>query len=135
MIGEGLHARVLGRLGRLVIDVEFATTGTLVIVGPNGAGKSSLLGMLLGVVKTERGQVTVGGKVLKDTTLGIDVPVEQRKLGYVPQDYALFPHLNVEENVAFAFASMRRSAATPCIAPALRPAPPRCNTGPEGAPF
>lgn len=111
MIGEGLHARVLGRLGRLVIDVEFATTGTLVIVGPNGAGKSSLLGMLLGVVKTERGQVTVGGKVLKDTTLGIDVPVEQRKLGYVPQDYALFPHLNVEENVAFAFASMRRSRA------------------------
>ncbi|WP_437735480.1 ABC transporter ATP-binding protein [Sorangium sp. So ce1335] len=85
--------------------------GTLALVGPNGSGKTSLLSLLLGVLPAERGRVEVGGAVLLDTEAGVDVPVEERGIGYVPQDYALFPHLSVRENVAFAVrsAASRRS--------------------------
>ncbi|WP_437637239.1 ABC transporter ATP-binding protein [Sorangium sp. So ce854] len=101
-----LRARVAARIGRLRLDVEIDTAGgTLVLVGPNGSGKTSLLSLLLGVLPVERGRVEVGGAVLLDTEAGVDVPVEERGIGYVPQDYALFPHLSVRENVAFAVTS------------------------------
>lgn len=101
-----LHARLTARVGRMVIDAELDTgAGTLVLVGPNGAGKSSLLALLLGALPPERGRVSVGDTVLTDTDSGVHVPIEQRRLGYVPQDYALFPHLSVRENVDFALAS------------------------------
>lgn len=101
-----LHVRCTARVGPLGIDVELDTApGTLVVVGPNGAGKSSLLDLVLGVRPVDRGRVSIGRDVLFDTSAGIDVPLEQRRIGYVPQDYALFPHLSVHENVAFALAS------------------------------
>ena len=103
---ESLRARLTARVGRLEIDAELDTVGgTLVIVGPNGAGKSSLLSLLLGALPAERGHVTIGDTVLLDTATKLDVPMEQRRLGYVPQDYALFPHLSVRENIDFALAS------------------------------
>lgn len=95
-------------MGSLALDVEFVVApdgadggGPLVVVGPNGAGKSSLLLALLGALPIERGRVEVGGHVLVDTARGVRVPIEERRLGYVPQDYGLFPHLTVGENVAF----------------------------------
>lgn len=101
-----LRARLTASVGSLRIDVELDTTiGTLVIVGPNGAGKSSVLDLVLGVRSAERGRVSIGTDVLLDTHEAIDVPLEHRRIGYVPQDYALFPHLNVGENIAFALAS------------------------------
>ncbi|MFI5298826.1 MAG: ABC transporter ATP-binding protein [Polyangiales bacterium] len=103
---ESLRAHVVARVGRLDVDVELETgAGTLVVVGPNGAGKTTLLSLLLGALPVERGRVTVGASVLHDTDAGGEVPIERRRLGYVPQDYALFPHLSVRENVAFAIAS------------------------------
>lgn len=103
---EGLRARITARVGRLAIDAELdSAPGTLVVVGPNGAGKSSLLSLVLGVLPVERGRVAVGEAVLLDTSTGVDIPLERRRLGYVPQDYALFPHLSVRENIAFALAS------------------------------
>ncbi|WP_438035201.1 ABC transporter ATP-binding protein [Sorangium sp. So ce204] len=106
MAAERLRARVTARVGRLCIEADLDTGGgSLVLVGPNGAGKTTLLSLLLGVFPVERGRVEVGEAVLLDTAAGIDVPVEQRGIGYVPQDYALFPHLSVRENVAFAVRS------------------------------
>lgn len=103
---QGLRARVTARRGRLVVDVDIDTgPGTLVVVGPNGAGKSTLLSILLGAVPVERGRIEVGGALLLDTTSSVDVLVEHRRLGYVPQDYALFPHMTVLQNVAFALES------------------------------
>lgn len=103
---ESLRARITARVGRLVVDVELDTApGTLVVIGPNGAGKTSLLSLLLGVLPVERGRVAVGGTVLLDTDTNVDVPLEHRRLGYVPQDYALFPHLTVRENIEFALLS------------------------------
>lgn len=103
---ESLRARITARVGRLAIDAELdSAPGTLVVVGPNGAGKSSLLSLVLGVLPVEQGRVAVGETVLLDTSAGVDVPLERRSLGYVPQDYALFPHLSVRENIAFALTS------------------------------
>ncbi len=100
-----LRFRIEASVGALRLDVELETSGTLVVVGPNGAGKSSLFDCLLGVRGVERGRISVGEELLLDTEAGVDLPLEERRLGYVPQDYALFPHLCVRDNVAFAVAS------------------------------
>ncbi|MBE2253005.1 MAG: ABC transporter ATP-binding protein [Myxococcus sp.] len=101
-----LRAELRARVGPLAIDVRFETpAGALVLVGPNGAGKTSVLSLLLGAQPVERGRIEVGGECLLDTSAGVEVPLEQRRLGYVPQDYALFPHLTVRGNVEFALAS------------------------------
>jgi molybdate transport system ATP-binding protein len=100
-----LRARIEARVGRRSIDAEIGTDGTLVVIGPNGAGKTSLLRILLGERSVERGRIEVGAVVLLDTDKGIDVPLEKRGLAYVPQDYALFPHLTVRGNIDFALAS------------------------------
>lgn len=106
---SGLRAQVAARVGRLSLDVELDTgAGTLVIVGPNGAGKTSLLSLLLGALPMERGRVEVAREVLVDTEAGVELPLELRRLGYVPQDYALFPHMTVRENLDFALSSGAR---------------------------
>jgi molybdate transport system ATP-binding protein len=103
---SGLRAALRAQVGKLAIAAELDTgAGTLVLVGPNGAGKSTMLSLLLGIALATSGRITVGGQVLLDTENGTDVPTEQRRLGYVPQHYALFPHLSVQENVEFAIAS------------------------------
>jgi molybdate transport system ATP-binding protein len=101
-----LHARIEGPLRGLHFDVNLENeSGTLVLVGPNGAGKSTLLLALLGVLEPEQGRIEIGGRVLFDSAGGVHVPLEERQLGYVPQHYALFPHLSVRANVEFALAS------------------------------
>ena len=108
MSARGLRAALVGGIGRLTIRAEFDTgPGTLVLVGPNGAGKSSLLALLLGALPLERGRIEVDGHLLVDSDARVHTPLEQRKLGYVPQDYALFPHMSVRQNLAFALAGVR----------------------------
>jgi len=98
-----LRARVSGRIGALALAVDLeASAGPLAVVGPNGAGKTSLLLMLLGVLTPISGSIELDERVLFDSARGVDVPVEGRELGYVPQDYALFPHLSVRQNLEFA---------------------------------
>ena len=100
-----LQAVLKGRVGTLSIDVTLESSGgTLALIGPNGAGKSTLLFMLLGIRQPQSGRVVVDGLTLLDTSTGVDIAVEDRRLGYVPQSYALFPHINVLENVEFAVA-------------------------------
>ena len=108
----GLRARLRARIGGRPIEVELDTEpGTLVLVGPNGAGKTSVLRLLLGVLPAQSAQIAVADEVLVDTARGIELPVEARRLGYVPQHYALFPHLTVRENVSFAVRSATGSGA------------------------
>jgi len=93
--------------GPMTVDVELAADERgLVVVGPNGAGKTTILRGLLGV-RPARGTVRVGEELLFDSARGIDVPTEERRLAYVPQDYALFPHLSAADNVAFALRGPR----------------------------
>jgi molybdate transport system ATP-binding protein len=111
-----LRARLEARVGQRVIDLEIDTAGEiLVIVGPNGAGKTLLLGLILGIVPALRGRIVIGDEVLLDTAASVNVPVERRRLGYVPQEYGLFPHLTVQQNIAFAL-----SCGSPRVATAER---------------
>jgi len=73
---------------------------TVALAGPSGAGKSTLLRAIAGLVRPARGRVEAG-EVWLDTERGIDLPPERRSVGLVFQDYALFPHLTVEQNVGF----------------------------------
>jgi molybdate transport system ATP-binding protein len=71
------------------------------LFGPSGAGKTLTLQCLAGLARPDRGRVVVNGRVFDDTATGIHVPPQARRLGYVFQGYALFPHLTVAENVGF----------------------------------
>jgi len=98
-----LEAIVGLRKGTLELDVELevAGNGVVVLLGPNAAGKTTLLRALAGLVPLERGSVVLDGVVLDDPAAGVHVPTERRPIGVVFQDYLLFPHLSVLDNVAF----------------------------------
>jgi molybdate transport system ATP-binding protein len=102
-----LEAAVGLRKGTLELDVriDVASSGVVVLLGPNAAGKTTLLRALAGLVPLERGRVTLDGVVLEDTAAGVRVPTERRPVGVVFQDYLLFPHMTVLENVAFGLRS------------------------------
>jgi len=74
---------------------------TVALVGPSGAGKTSVLRAIAGLARPARGRVTCSGDVWFDSEGGIDRRPEERSVGFVFQEYALFPHLSVEQNVVF----------------------------------
>ncbi len=74
---------------------------TLALVGPSGAGKSSVLRAIAGLLRPETGRIALGSEVWLDTESRISLPPERRSVGLVFQEYALFPHLTVAENVTF----------------------------------
>ena len=98
-----LDARLAKRRDTFALDVAFeAPAGsTTVVVGESGAGKTSVLRLLAGLDRLDGGHVTLDGAPYAEAASGLHVPPWQRDIGYVAQDYALFPHLTVYENVAF----------------------------------
>lgn len=71
------------------------------IFGPSGAGKTTLLELIAGVRRANAGRITLGERVLLDTSAGLALPPENRRVAYLPQDLALFPHLNVRRNLLY----------------------------------
>ncbi len=96
----GLDVAVALRSFRLELALEVGRE-TIALVGPSGAGKSTVLRAVAGLLRPDAGRITVGSDVWFDSATGRNVPPERRSVGLVFQDYALFPHLNVERNVAF----------------------------------
>jgi molybdate transport system ATP-binding protein len=85
-----------------VLDARFvSTTSRTALIGASGSGKSTVLMAIAGLAPHARGHVRVAGKTLLDTANAIDLPARERRVGLVFQDYALFPHMTVEQNVAF----------------------------------
>jgi ABC-type Fe3+/spermidine/putrescine transport system ATPase subunit len=74
---------------------------TIALAGPSGAGKTTVLRAIAGLVRPERGRITLGERPWFDSEQKIDVPPEERSVGLVFQEYALFPHMTVEQNVAY----------------------------------
>ena len=90
------------------LEVEFASDSErLVLFGPSGSGKTLTLQILAGVVTPDAGRIIVGDRVLFDKEKNVNVPARHRAIGYVPQDYALFPHMSVTDNVGFGRADGR----------------------------
>lgn len=73
----------------------------LVLFGPSGAGKTLILKMISGIITPDEGSVSIGTERLFDSASGIDLPMRKRRIGYLFQDYALFPHMTVWENIAY----------------------------------
>lgn len=97
---------VRARVGELALHVELAgTDGVTLLMGPNGAGKTTLLKLIAGLHLADEGRIVVGGQVVCEPASGTSVPPESRHVGYVPQGYALFPHLSALDNVAFGLAA------------------------------
>jgi iron(III) transport system ATP-binding protein len=90
------------------VDLEVPAGSLTAILGPSGSGKTTLLRVVVGFERVDRGEVRIGGKVVDDGDRYVSP--EDRSIGYVPQEGALFPHLTVGRNVAFGLAkSVRRS--------------------------
>ena len=87
---------------RFALAVQLSTAASrTVIYGPSGSGKSLTLRALAGLLRPDRGVIRLDGQTLFDSERNIDVPPRRRRLGFLFQDYALFPHLTVRQNVAF----------------------------------
>lgn len=88
---------------RFDLSVAFQShTLRTALLGPSGSGKSATLRAIAGLMRPDHGHVRVADTCYFDTATSVDVPVRQRHVGLVFQDYALFPHLSVEDNIGFA---------------------------------
>lgn len=89
------------------LDVDFqAAPGFTILFGASGAGKTTLLDCIAGLTRVDAGRIAIAERVLFDSSRKVDVPVATRRLGYVFQDLALFPHMTVEQNVAYGLAHL-----------------------------
>lgn len=101
------------------LDAAFTSSSKrIALFGPSGAGKSLTLRAVAGLLRPDAGRIEINGRVLFDSQAGICLPAQARRVAYLFQDYALFPHLTVAQNIAF---GLRRGWRNP----------PRREVGPE----
>ncbi len=98
-----LEGSVTRKRGQFTVDIciRCEKGRLLALTGPSGAGKTTIIRMLAGLEKPDRGRIVSDGATWYDSGKNIDVPVRKRKVGYVFQDHSLFPHLNVEKNISY----------------------------------
>lgn len=97
------------KLDHFTIDVDYSfERGVLVVQGRSGAGKTTLLNCISGLVKPDHGFIELNKNRVYDSQKKIDIPTRERNIGYVFQSYALFPHLNVYENIIYGLKSRKR---------------------------
>ena len=101
-----LYVQIKKKLGKFQLDVEFTMEkGVFAILGASGCGKSMTLKCIAGIEKPDRGIIRQDGRVLFDSTAKINVPARLRNVGYLFQDYALFPNMTVRKNILCAMSS------------------------------
>jgi molybdate transport system ATP-binding protein len=106
-----LSVSVNKKLGVLDFDLSFdaPARGVTALSGPSGAGKSTVINMISGLLKPDSGTISLQKRLLFDSNKRINVPVEQRRIGYVFQDALLFPHMNVMKNLTYGMKRLPRS--------------------------
>ncbi|MFQ5612954.1 MAG: ABC transporter ATP-binding protein [Anaerolineae bacterium] len=110
-----LEIRLRKQLENFSLDLDLAAPpGITALFGGSGAGKSMTLACVAGLARPDAGRIALNGSLFFDAEAGVDLPPQRRAVGYVMQDYLLFPHLSVAENIAFGLAgvSHREKAAT-----------------------
>ena len=108
-----------GREFRLEAAFE-AENERIVVFGPSGSGKSVTLQCIAGLLRPDDGRIEIGSRVLFDSAARINLPPQARSVGYVFQEYALFPHLTVEGNVGFALQSALRGGVNAAVRERVR---------------
>ncbi|MCE5256398.1 MAG: ATP-binding cassette domain-containing protein [Spirochaetaceae bacterium] len=104
-----IRANFVKRLPLFTLKVGFeADRMTTILWGESGAGKTSILDCIAGVKSPDSGEIELNGRLVFSSVKGIDVPPRERQIGYVFQDYLLFPHLSAEGNVALALPSKEK---------------------------
>src|SRR5438309_751285 len=104
------------------LDVAFTVDdGLVVLFGPSGSGKSLTLQAIAGTVQPDAGRIVLDGQPLYDSACRLSVPPQRRHVGYVPQRYALFPHLTVAENIGFGLTRLARRERAQRVAELLEP--------------
>ncbi len=97
-----IHLSFRLRQGSFLLDIEEQLqTGITALFGPSGAGKTTVLDAIAGVRTPQSGRISIGSRVLFDAAASVNLPSHARHVGYVPQDVALFPHMNVRRNVLY----------------------------------
>ncbi len=97
-----LRVDIEKQLGEFSLSASFTSEGRVTgLFGASGAGKSSLVNMIAGLLRPDRGTISIDGEILDDTKAGIHVPSHRRRIGYVFQDARLFPHLDVAQNLDY----------------------------------
>jgi molybdate transport system ATP-binding protein len=97
-----LSVDVEKKLGEFSLAIQFeAAGGATALFGPSGSGKTSLVNMIAGLLRPDRGVIALDGETLDDAAAGVHVPPHCRRIGYVFQDARLFPHLNVRQNLDY----------------------------------
>ena len=97
-----LRVDVAKQLGEFSLEATFESQGRVTgLFGASGAGKTSLINMIAGLLRPDRGSIALDGETLDDTTAHVHVPPHRRRIGYVFQDARLFPHLNVRQNLDY----------------------------------
>lgn len=97
-----LHIEVTHAIGAITLDVALDATGGLTaLAGHSGAGKTTLLHIVAGLIRPDRGRITLDGETLLDTARGVTVPTHRRRIGCVFQEPRLFPHLTVRGNLQY----------------------------------
>jgi len=110
MLDLQLHLTLRSEERHFELDVALRSDSPrTALLGPSGAGKSTVLLAIAGLVPHARGHIHVNGSTLLDSRRGIDLPARERGVGFVFQDYALFPHLDVEQNLMFGVRRMGRA--------------------------
>ncbi|MFZ0735885.1 MAG: sulfate/molybdate ABC transporter ATP-binding protein [Candidatus Acidiferrales bacterium] len=111
-----LEVQIEKRLASYTLNVAF-TTGTLplAILGPSGAGKTMTLRCIAGLERPDRGRIVLNGRVLFDSANDVDVPSRDRRIGMLFQNYALFPHMSVAQNIVFGLDSLSREERAACV--------------------
>jgi molybdate transport system ATP-binding protein len=108
-----LRVDVSKQLGEFSIEATFASEGRVTgLFGASGAGKTSLISMIAGLLRPDRGTIAIDDETLDDTAARVHVPAHRRRIGYVFQDARLFPHLDVRRNLDYG-RRMNRLAADP----------------------
>ena len=106
-----VELRIVKRLSGFTLDVDVASEAKVIaLLGPSGSGKTLTLRSVAGAMRPDEGRIVVDGEVLYDSAQHIDLPPQRRGVGYVPQEYALFPHLDVAGNVGFGLRNGRAAA-------------------------
>jgi molybdate transport system ATP-binding protein len=97
-----LRVDVSKQLGEFTVEASFASEGRVTgLFGVSGAGKTSLINMIAGLMRPDRGTISIDDQILDDTAAGTHVAVHRRRIGYVFQDARLFPHLDVRHNLDY----------------------------------